>query len=52
MFFMYETMINGGWVELSKTTFNYFSHTNSRRRFRPFVWLQRLYKNKRKEIRS
>jgi hypothetical protein len=42
--FMYETMINGGWVELSKDTFRYFQHTNSRRRFRPFVLLGRIVK--------
>ena len=42
--FVYETMLNGSWVELSKSTFRYFSHTSSRRRFRPFVWVSRMMK--------
>jgi hypothetical protein len=42
MFFMYETMVNGGWIELSKSTVRYFDGSVSRRRFRPFVYMGRL----------
>jgi len=41
--FVYEVMLNGGWIELSKNTVNYFAGSIIRRRFRLWVMLQRIF---------
>jgi hypothetical protein len=41
---MYELMINGGWIELSKETVRYFDGSQMRRRFRPAVAIRRFFR--------
>lgn len=44
--FMYQIMVQGEWVEVTKGTYDFFynTHNRLRKQFMPFVWVKEVFK--------